>query len=403
MSPQEKASIGTALLGAGLLAFEVWWLRGSRTFLARAMWTCVGFAALAFVCDVPSFSEWAGEASGVPNISRLGAYAFALGSVGSAQILALAWRFPLGEVRRRLRRLAFGWGAVILAVVLLFAVSDVPVERPDDFPVAYGHQPSVAALSTVYFSALAAGSLRLTWWMVSWARGAKFARFTWLRIGLILYACETFTLSLWALTGLGCTVPAWFGLGVSGRLYNLGASVLLPLVGVLLCGALLVPVAAPRLVLLRVWLNRWRAFLLLRPLHRRLLAGSQGHVLVAAGKRFDPHHRVRRMVIELNDRWAVLSLFYDPDVRESTERAARERGLPDAVVEALVEAAQLRAAAQGRGDGDGAPRPAAHTAPDSEAVDGSGGVDSELRWWIRVARADRRPLPAEHTSGRRRG
>jgi hypothetical protein len=124
------------------------------------------------------------------------------------------------------------------------------------------------------------------------------------------------------------------------------------------------------------WAAMWRTFGRLRPLHRHV---DPTTVLVRRGKRFDPHHRVRRVLLELGEwRWALASRF-DPAVAARAEQRARRAGLTGTALLAAVEAAQLKAAARSER------RHAAHTAP---TADGTGVVD-ECAWWTAVARAGR--------------
>ncbi|GAA3438842.1 DUF6545 domain-containing protein [Kutzneria kofuensis] len=124
------------------------------------------------------------------------------------------------------------------------------------------------------------------------------------------------------------------------------------------------------------WATMWRVFGRLRPLHRLV---DPATVLVRRGKRFDPHHRVRRALLELGEwRWALTSRF-DPAVAARAERRARRAGLTGTALLAAVEAAQLKAAARSER------RHAAHPAPTADGI----GVVDECTWWTAVARAYR--------------
>ena len=122
------------------------------------------------------------------------------------------------------------------------------------------------------------------------------------------------------------------------------------------------------------WGVTWRVFVRLRPLHRQV---DPATVLVGRGKRFDPHHRVRRMLLELGEwRWALTPRL-DPTVAARAERLGRRAGLSGTALLAAVEAAQLKAAAASdRRTPDG----------DVRTADGTGVAD-ERAWWTAVARA----------------
>jgi hypothetical protein len=134
-------------------------------------------------------------------------------------------------------------------------------------------------------------------------------------------------------------------------------------------------------VALRAWrlASMWWIFGQLRPLHRHV---DPATVLVRSGKRFDPHHRVRRVLLELGEwRWALTSRF-DPDVAAGAERRARRAGLSGTALLAAVEAAQLKAATRSEH------RHAAGMAPTADGI----GVVDECAWWTAVARAYRASL-----------
>jgi hypothetical protein len=129
------------------------------------------------------------------------------------------------------------------------------------------------------------------------------------------------------------------------------------------------------------WAGRWQVFVALRPLHRQLRFVNPEAVFVAKGKRFDPHHRVRRQLLELSEwRWALAPRF-DPAVRAAAERIGQARGLRAEALQATVEAAQLKAAVRS----SRAASPVAVAV--AEAPHDGSGVDGEYNWWAGVARA----------------
>ena len=129
------------------------------------------------------------------------------------------------------------------------------------------------------------------------------------------------------------------------------------------------------------WLDMWRAFGRLRPLHRALRKVNPAAVLVSRGKRFDPYHRIRRSLLELGEwRWA-LSARFDPTVAAQADRLGRRAGLTGTALSAVVEAAQLKAAASKPPRGNADVR--------TLTADGTG-VAGERAWWTAVALAYRR-------------
>ncbi|GAA0610183.1 hypothetical protein GCM10010174_29440 [Kutzneria viridogrisea] len=128
------------------------------------------------------------------------------------------------------------------------------------------------------------------------------------------------------------------------------------------------------------WFDQWWAYLRLRPLHRALRQVNPEAVLVSRRKWFDPHHRVRRAVLELDEwRWALTSRF-DPAVRDAADSLGRQAGLGGQELAVVVEAAQLKAALSSTATRE--------REPDGAAADGTG-LAEECAWWLAVARAYR--------------
>lgn len=110
-------------------------------------------------------------------------------------------------------------------------------------------------------------------------------------------------------------------------------------------------------------------------------------LVVARGKTLNPHHRVRRMMIELNDWRTTLSAMFAPAVGDAARERGRSRGLAGENLEALVEAAQLRTACADWERGVRPPGSPAGAQNEETTRDGTGSIDAEVVWWLRVARA----------------
>jgi uncharacterized protein DUF6545 len=390
----------TALLGvlmaSMLIVYKMRQARSRRRHSRMwALWGTVWAFAVAQLFSVPANAIWIGEFTGISNLARIVTYSVVCAGAGACVTLALLWRYPARSARPKVRRVLTAYGLVIIVLMVLFSLSSVPEERPLDFPIHYSGQPTVAALMVVATVAAAIGYGTLAYWCFAWAGSEDFAGLTWLRRGLRLYGATASTFTLWVSLTLVLTLTA--GLSGSDALSPVQARAVnvFSLVSILL---LVASLTVPRWPELRNWWGQLRAFFILRPLHGVLRPVAPANVIVAEGKRFSPHHRVRRMVIELNDWRTTLRPHFDPVVRQTAEEHGENSGLTGEGLEAMVEAAQLREAALGWRQG-ATPSHAPTAAPlDEESIrDGSGSIDAELAWWIHVAQAYKADTPLQRT------
>lgn len=226
----------------------------------------------------------------VPNLSRLVAYCAGLAFMACSLALLLAWR------EKRVRWVLIGYALIAVAEVVLFVLAPVPREHGTGFTSYYQDQPLVIAMSLVYSTACALGELALIMLCLRVARDQDRA---WLRHGLRIYAVLAIVpLGYYAsrvLTRVTGVLDGWIP-------STLLTTMILVAPAVLAVGLPVWVRWAP--VLLR-WTARWRVFWRLRPEHRRLRHVNPDVVFVSRGKRFDPHHRVRRTVLELGEwEWA---------------------------------------------------------------------------------------------------
>jgi hypothetical protein len=388
-----------SMLGAtALLAYKIWQVR-SRWDNPRiwALWAAVFFFAIAQLLSVPDSSVWLGEVTGIPNLARPLTYCTACATAASFLTLALVWRYPPRSAWPKVRWVLSIYGLIIVLIIALFVMSTVPEERPLDFPTYYAEQATVTTLMLVFLSSAITAFAILGYWCFTWANSDDFAELPWLRRGLRLYGAVGVAFTCWLTLVLTVTVASnFFGTSDLGTVYRLSVDVFSVTTIVLLIAALVVPVWGPRWPAMRNWIHHWHAFLTLRPLHRGLRPIAPNSVIVARGKRLNPHHRVRRMIIELNDWRTTLTPLFTPETRHTAETHAHHHGLTGAQLEAHIEATQLHTATHHWNHGHRTPTT---TPPDDEHTrDGTGTIDTELTWWLRVARAYRHHTPPTPTT-----
>jgi hypothetical protein len=262
---------------------------------------------------------------------------------------------------------------------VLFLLSSFPGSEELDFTTQYANQPTVSAFVLVYLIPTTIAVAASTRGCGRAAKDPDIADVPWLRRVLRCLQIGVMFALLHLLGEFFALFIVWFGWQNVDQIPPLlsGLSVLGFIPGAI---AAVLPGVERLRPNLGLCAERWHVFTMLRPLHRSLRFVNPEVVFVAKGKKFSPHHRVRRQMLELSEwRWALAPRF-NPSVRAAAERIAIDRGLSGDELLATVEAAQLKAAIHsGRKTGDAL----------VEATQDGSGLDSEYAWWIAVAKAFR--------------
>jgi hypothetical protein len=373
--------LSCGVVGLLLLAYKIRALRSSwGSPRVVALISTVSFSAFAILFAAPANITWINWVSGVPNFTALLVYSLVVGFAGSSFALVLFWRYPVVQAWQRVRLIVVSYGSIIAAMIVLFFKSEVDEERQVDFDTFYATQPTVAVFLFIYFVATAVGCGGQAYHCWQGARDEAISARPWLARGLRWYSATGLFPVAFAVIKLFVLLMNWSG-ERSFDVLSTAAPLMASLSIFPLVIAMALPVFGPRRPSPSLWVRRWRTYFALRPLHRALVHVNPGIVLVAPGKFLNPHHRVRRQIIELNDwRWA-LTPYFDLTVGEAATSLAREASLTKDEVAAVVEAAQLRAA--GSSDGRSrTPKPR----PASEIVDGTD-LAAEHDRWVRISRA----------------
>lgn len=373
--------LSCGVVGLLLLAYKIRALRSSwGSPRVVALISTVSFSAFAILFAAPANITWINWVSGVPNFAALLVYSLVVGFAGSSFALVLFWRYPVVQAWQRVRLIVVSYGSIIAAMIVLFFKSEVDEERQVDFDTFYATQPTVAVFLFIYLVAAAVGCGGQAYHCWQGARDEAISARPWLARGLRWYCATGLFPVAFAVIKLFVLLMNWFG-ERSFDVLSLAAPLMASLAIFPLVIAMALPVFGPRRPSPSLWVRRWRTYFALRPLHRALVHVNPGIVLVAPGKFLNPHHRVRRQIIELNDwRWA-LTPYFDLTVGEAASSRARGASLAKDEVAAVVEAAQLRAA----GSSGGRSR-APKRRPAAEIVDGTD-LAAEHDRWVRISRA----------------
>jgi hypothetical protein len=372
--------LSCGVVGLLLLAYKIRALRSSwGNPRVVALISTVFFGAFAVLFAAPANITWINSTTGVPNFAALLVYGMVVCFAGAAFALVLYWRYPAVQAWQRVRLILVGYATVVAAMVVLFFSSDIGEERQVDFDTYYAGQPTIAVFLFIYLVATAVGCGGQAYHCRQGARDEAISARPWLARGLLWYCATGLFPVAFAVIKLVVLLLNWTGehrFDVLSTAAPLMASLgMIPLVI-----AMALPAFGPQRPSPSLWLRRWRTYFALRPLHRALVHVNPAIVLVAPGKFLNPHHRVRRQIIELNDwRWA-LTPYFDLTIGEAATSLAREASLTKDEVAAVVEAAQLRAAGT-----SGRSKPAKRR-PAAEIVDGTD-LNAEHDRWVRISRA----------------
>ncbi|MGW2640011.1 MAB_1171c family putative transporter [Streptomyces sp. NPDC001348] len=166
--------IPTAVLTAALVIKLPTIIRLWRDPLLRAVGGLLLLACAVFVFCTPSTIARVNRLAGVPNISAPWCYSLITAFCGSCLLLIITWRNGLADrsaaTRRAVRWVIAVYSGVIVALWVLFALADAPVERLRDLDTYYANTPFMREETLLYLVAHCVACLitsRLIW---NWAR-----------------------------------------------------------------------------------------------------------------------------------------------------------------------------------------------------------------------------------------
>ncbi|MFF9058099.1 MAB_1171c family putative transporter [Streptomyces sp. NPDC101213] len=303
--------------------------------------TCVAITlgALVFVCSAPVTLAAVNDLTGIPNFGAPLTYGMLSAYSCSLLILLAYWR---GGPPERVRRQVLGgiavYGPLIVAVIVLFALADAPVERLTDLDTHYANTPYMREMIVLYLLGHTAAIVAMAVVCVKWAREVTGL----LRTGLLLILVGALLDLLgFQLTKYTAVVARWTG----HDLDFLSTDVAPPMaaLGALLCSAGYV---LPRLLPAAVAHGRG-----LRD-HRRLrtLWARVGFVSVAPKPPVSwwrlPEERLHWREVAIHDALLALAPYFDDRVRARALAAALAEGRGAHEARIASEAAMLAEAAR---------------------------------------------------------
>ncbi|AGS73362.1 DUF6545 domain-containing protein [Streptomyces collinus] len=202
-----------------------------RTPLTTSTCVAVALGACCFACSAPATLAAVNELTGVPNFGAPLTYSTISAYSASLLVLLINWRGgPPGEVRRMVSRIIAAYGLLIVAIIVLFALADAPVERLRDLDTYYARTPYMREMISLYLIGHAVCAVIMIVVCLRWSRTVGGLLRTGLRLimwGLVLDVAG------FELTKITAVAARWAG----GDLDWLSTSVAPPVVslGALVC------------------------------------------------------------------------------------------------------------------------------------------------------------------------
>jgi hypothetical protein len=327
----------TAVLAAALAIKLPSILRLWRDPLLRAVGGLLLFACAVFVFAAPSTIAWTNRVTGVPNIAGPWVYSLLTALSASWLLLVVHWRNGRSDRRAQTRR-ATRWvvsvyAGVVVALWVLFALADVPVERTRDLDTYYATTPFMREEILLYLIAHTVAcsvTARLVW---NWIRTDGLDG--WLRWGLRFLGVGYATNLLFSAAKLTAVVARWTGHDLDWLNTNVAPSAAC-IAATLVATGFIVPHAGQYLQ--EHWLVR-RRHRSLKPLARLMRTVSGGREPFAL--RATPEMRLIRRETFIRDALLQLSRHLDEDLRGRSYDAALALGFEPGRAQALAAAVTI--------------------------------------------------------------
>ncbi|MCX4546124.1 MAB_1171c family putative transporter [Streptomyces sp. NBC_01565] len=314
-------------------------VRTWRSPMVRSVCALIAIGASGWFFAAPPMIGRVNRWTGVPNVSAPLVYGIAAAFSCASIVLVIHWRGgDEPTVRRNVLRWIGGTAVVVVALAVLFALGDAPVERRRDFDTYYATTPFIREAIVTYLAAHTATALVVTTTCWRWASEVPRG---WVKNGLLTLVMG-FSLNF-AFAFLKATAVAarWVG----GDLDTLSTDIAPPVgsvgAGLATLGFLL-PLFAPRAEeTWRAWLSYRRMYPLWRALH--------AHPAVRTSRMKLPwwsriEIRATQRATQVTDAIRDLSPFLDTRSRSALEDRAAAEGHTARDVRAMAAAAMVHAA-----------------------------------------------------------
>jgi hypothetical protein len=301
-------------------------LRAGRNPLLRQVGGLLTAACGVFVFAQPATVALVNRTVGVTNVSAPWVYSLLSGFCGFCLLLIIRWR---GGTPRTVRRAGYwvygGYGSLLVALWVLFALGDADVERLQDFDTYYATTPFIREMIVLYLTghmvAVVITSC-LLWTWESRVRGTG-----WLHTGVVLLGVGYAANLAYDVAKLTPVVARWRGSTGLDWMNTRLAPLIAALVGVLIALGFILPHLGAHITHRLAVRRDHRA---LGPLAKALSPVPTASTPVTLGRFAPMDLRLTRRRTFIRDALRQLSPYLDNDLRERTRQAwLAAGGLPD--------------------------------------------------------------------------
>ncbi|MFD5077723.1 MAB_1171c family putative transporter [Streptomyces sp. NPDC058371] len=313
-----------------------------RDPLLRAVGGLLLLGCGVYVFASPSMLAWTNRVTGVPNFAAPVVYSLITAFCGACLLLIIAWRDGRSDRTRRTRRatrwVITAYTGVIVALWVLFAFADAPVERLRDLDTYYATTAFMREVILLYLLAHTAACVITFKLIQNWIRTDGLD--SWLRAGLRFLAVGHAVNLLYDGSKFVAVLARWTGHDLD-RLSTDVAPLVACVGAVLIAVGFVLPHVGQFLQRrVRTRLGHWR----LRPLY--LLMRSATGCGVAFRLRAGAELRLTRRETFIRDALLHLGRYLDEDLRRRAYDAALGRGFEAAEAGALAQVVTVQDAVE---------------------------------------------------------
>ncbi|MCB5183274.1 MAB_1171c family putative transporter [Streptomyces antimicrobicus] len=325
------------------LAFKLPALRRNwRDPLLRSVCALLFLAGSVFTFAAPPTIAAVNEWTGIPNVSAPLVYCLITAFSASCLVLIVNWRGgPPEETRRTSRRWILGYGAVVVALIVLFSLGDAPEERLRDLDTYYVTTPYIREMIVLYLTAHTVAAVVMVVLCLRWSLQVS----GWLRAGLAVIVVGYFFNLSYDATKFIAVFGVWLGFDLDYFSTYLAPPI--ASVGALISAiGFIVPLVCQRVS--DSW-QTWATYRRLGTLWHELRTAVP---LSAPGVRMSwwspAELRILQRESDIHDGFLHLGPYFDQPLRARAYEQARERGADEETARAVADAAMVAAAVRAR-------------------------------------------------------
>ncbi|MEU3556036.1 MAB_1171c family putative transporter [Streptomyces fragilis] len=315
-------------------------IRAGRNPLLRQVGGLLAAACGVFIFAQPATIAVVNETVGITNVSAPWVYSLLTGFCAVCLLLIIRWR---GGTPRTVRRAGYwvyaGYGAVLVALWVLFALGDADVERLQDFDTYYATTPFIREMIVLYLTGHMVAVVITSGLLWTWENRVRGTG--WLHPGVVLLGVGYAANLAYDFAKLTPVVAHWFGNSRLDWMNTQLAPLIAALVGVLIALGFILPHLGAHISHRLTVRRDHRA---LGPLAKALGPVPTASAPVALGRWSPIDLRLTRRQTVIRDALRHLAPFLDAGLRERTRAACLAAGSTPAEADAQGDAAAIVAA-----------------------------------------------------------